>query len=174
MNNPTSLIDRAIWRWPNLDRADRLPEHTWINHALITFLVGGTIGTIAGWIVALVAGLFGLHFDGSIGLRIGVVVFAAGYQIREIRQWSRVPPHRRPKRWWWDASLDILSPWLVVALVFGERTTATIIAIAIANLHWFFRPESEVAAALRDVAVGIEMGTIADPATMLRDLADEV
>jgi hypothetical protein len=109
-----------------LQAADKLPEHTWLNHGLIT-LGAGLIGAAVGWPVGIAL----------LGAKIGCAIGVACYATREVRQWWNAP---KPAGWWWDACLDVAFPvWFASAVIVGPWAFLGM-AVIVALFHFALRP----------------------------------
>jgi hypothetical protein len=108
--------------------AGRNEECTWINHALVTVIVGGGIGGALGWV-------FSIPY---LGFRLGLLVALLCYLYREVHQWRGRTD--KPDRWWWDATLDVLFPlWVCSPVLLGEPAFY-VLTLAVAALHFLLRP----------------------------------
>lgn len=104
------------------------PEKTWINHALITVILGGGLGYGLGLI-------FGIP---HLGFKLGLGVALGCYLYREVRQWWG--RSGRPSGFWWDACLDVAFPAWLCAYPLGGLTAFAVMTLLVALFHWGLRP----------------------------------
>lgn len=126
------LIAKSIYRLQGKSRrliaAGRNEECTWINHALITVILGGGVG-------AAVGRIFGIAL---LGFKIGLGVALAAYAYREIAQWRNRPA--KPAGWLWDACLDVAFPAWLCSYPLGGPIAFAVLTVVVAGFHWFLRP----------------------------------
>jgi hypothetical protein len=126
-----ALIEGIVRRARNgsrrIDAACAEMSATWINHSLITLLLGGGIGGALGF-------AFGIP---HLGFRIGLLVALLAYLYREVNQWRGQP---KPAGWWFDAVMDVLFPTFVCSPVLMGDVAFYLLGACVALMHFGLRP----------------------------------
>lgn len=126
-----ALVERFVRHARNhsdrVDAACQNDESTWINHSLITVILGGGLGAVIGW-------PFSIPY---VGFRVGLLVALLTYLYREVNQWRGAP---KPDGWYFDACMDVLVPyWIASPFLLGPRGFF-VLTLCVAAMHFGARP----------------------------------
>jgi hypothetical protein len=132
MTGPIALLENAVryarTHSKRVDAACQSDADTWLNHSLITVVLGGGLGALVG-LVVLTPGF---------GFRVGLLVALLGYLYREVHQWRG--RRDKPVGWYFDAVMDCLVPtWVASAFLLGPVGFFAL-TLCVAVWHFALRP----------------------------------
>lgn len=111
-----------------VEAACQTDEQTWINHALITVILGGGLGAVLGLLLVTPA----------LGFRVGLLIALLVYFYREVNQWRG--RRDRPQGWYFDACMDVLVPYWIASPFLLGASGFYVLTLCVAAMHWGARP----------------------------------
>jgi hypothetical protein len=147
-NSLDAFWERLARRSRRFALSDATDDQTHRNHALVTVLLFGSLGGIAGRFLTV--------YGAEWGLRWGLVLGVAFYVVREIwwragivwLRWhtapydsaERIVKSRTPLKLW-DGVMDVLVPvWVVGPVLYGSPALLWWLSAAVAAGYFLFRP----------------------------------